>query len=262
MSWHEVGRLFWINFLLITLMMIGGWIYYIFQRNGAILDVVFAFGFIIVAITSFAIGQGYLLRKILLFVMAAIWASRLLGYLFVRYLKKDEEGRFQILRKRFSIDSDLKFLALFFVQGIAILIISWPFVLSCLNPTAEISSFEIAGMIVWLIGFVFETIADRELWQFKIEEQNKEKVCQTGLWNYSRHPNYFFNWLVWIGFFLFALDAPYGYTSLVSPALMWYLLTQVSGIKEQEMLAIQTKGEQYKEYQRKTNKFFPWFPKK
>ena len=100
-----------------------------------------------------------------------------------------------------------------------------------------------------------------QLKQFKANPANKGRVCQAGLWNFSRHPNYFFEWLVWVAFFLFALGSPWGWVTIYCPALMLFFLLKVTGIPMTEELAVKTKGDAYREYQRTTSVFVPWFKK-
>jgi steroid 5-alpha reductase family enzyme len=106
-----------------------------------------------------------------------------------------------------------------------------------------------------------EAIADRQLKEFKKNTANKGKVCDRGLWNYSRHPNYFFQLLIWIAVFLFAMGSPEGQFAIVSPLIIGYLLFKVTGIPMAEEQSLRTKGEKYKEYQRSTSVFIPWFKK-
>jgi steroid 5-alpha reductase family enzyme len=101
-------------------------------------------------------------------------------------------------------------------------------------------------------------VADQQLKRFRQDPANKGKVCQTGLWNYSRHPNYFFEWLVWVAFFLAAAATPLGWLTVYCPALMLYFLFRVTGIPATEEQSIRTKGEAYREYQRTTSVFVPW----
>ena len=106
-----------------------------------------------------------------------------------------------------------------------------------------------------------EALADRPLEWFKKDPKNRGRVCQVGLWRYSRHPNYFFEWLAWMAFALFALPSPLGFLSLACPALMLWFLLKVTGIPATEAQALRSKGEAYREYQQSTSAFFPWRPK-
>ena len=120
---------------------------------------------------------------------------------------------------------------------------------------------EIWGIFLWLTGVVGESAADLQLEAFQRDPANQGKVCQTGLWRVSRHPNYFFEGLVWVGFCLFAMPADWGALGIISPLLMYTLLLKVSGIPLAEAEALRSKGDAYREYQNTTSAFIPWFPK-
>jgi steroid 5-alpha reductase family enzyme len=120
---------------------------------------------------------------------------------------------------------------------------------------------EWTALGLWLIGIAGESVADYQLKQFKADPANKGKTCDAGLWNYSRHPNYFFEWLIWVSYFVFALGSPFGWVSLIAPLLMIYFLLKVTGIPATEEQALKTKGEAYRRYQQTTSAFIPWFKK-
>jgi steroid 5-alpha reductase family enzyme len=120
---------------------------------------------------------------------------------------------------------------------------------------------EIAGAAIWLLALAGESLADYQLKQFKAGRAGTGRVCQVGLWRYSRHPNYFFEWLIWVAFFVFALGSPWGWLTIYCPALMLFFLIKVTGIPMTEELAVKTKGEEYIQYQRTTSGFVPWFRK-
>ena len=249
------------NLAIVSSLMILAWLVYLVQRRGTLLDVAWAGSFFVVAIIStFTPYEGVLLRKILFLAIVSMWSLRLTAFLFLRYYNDEEGGRWAALASRFKIDSSFKFVLLFVGQGIATVILSWPFVLIFLNPDPDIQRIEWIGFALWIFAFLGETYADKQLREFKSLPQNKDKVCQEGLWRYSRHPNYFFEWLIWLSYFLIALAAPFGITAIISPLLMWHIIFHVPGIKALEDQAIIRKGEAYKEYQRTTNAFFPWFP--
>jgi steroid 5-alpha reductase family enzyme len=112
---------------------------------------------------------------------------------------------------------------------------------------------------LWLLAMLGESAADAQLNRFRSDPANKGKTCRVGLWNYSRHPNYFCEWLVWVAYFIYALGSPGGWMAVYAPALMYLFLTKVTGIKATEEHAVRSRGEDYREYQRTTNAFFPWF---
>ena len=114
---------------------------------------------------------------------------------------------------------------------------------------------------LFLIGLIGESTADAQLAAFKRNPANKGGVCDAGLWRYSRHPNYFFEWLIWIAYAVFALASPYGWIALAMPVLMLHFLINVTGLKATEEQALRTKGERYRLYQARTSGFIPWIPR-
>ncbi len=120
---------------------------------------------------------------------------------------------------------------------------------------------EFAGAALWLIAISGEALADAQLAAFKRRASNKGRVCDAGLWRYSRHPNYFFEWLIWVAYFVFALGSPWGWVAIVGPASILYLLLRVTGIPMTEEQSIRSRGDAYRRYQQTTSAFIPWFPK-
>ena len=173
-----------------------------------------------------------------------------------------EDPRYQEIRKNWKNGETWKFFLFFQLQGLIALVLSLPFLITAFNTKPGISSWEMAGFYIWALGFMGEAAADRQLRLFKLNPANQGKPCNTGLWKYSRHPNYFFEWIIWAGYFVFASASPWGWVSIISPLLMLYFLTSVSGIPPAEAQAIRTKGEAYRQYQKATSPFFPWPPKK
>jgi steroid 5-alpha reductase family enzyme len=123
------------------------------------------------------------------------------------------------------------------------------------------SSYEVFGLLIWMGGVAGETIADYQLASFKRNPlyAGSGQVFDQGLWRYSRHPNYFFEWIVWIGYSVMAISAPFGWLGIISPILILFLLLKVSGVPLTEAHALEAHGEAYRDYQSKTSPFFPWF---
>jgi steroid 5-alpha reductase family enzyme len=160
--------------------------------------------------------------------------------------------------KRFPIVS---LYSVFALQGLLIWVVSLPLqVAETSRAPARLTWLDWAGVIVWLIGFAFESIGDLQLARFKAEPANKGKVMDRGLWRYTRHPNYFGDALLWWGFFLIAMSTTAGAWTLISPLIMTGLLMKVSGVALLEKTLVKTKPE-YSNYRRRTNAFFPWFPR-
>jgi len=134
-----------------------------------------------------------------------------------------------------------------------------PFLLAC-GSAAPLGALDAAGVALWFVGLAGESLADRQLAAFKSRSQNRGRTCREGLWSVSRHPNYFFQWLLWCAYALFALGAPFGWLGLASPAVMLALILFVTGIPPTEEQALRSRGEDYRDYQRTTSAFVPWFP--
>ena len=146
-------------------------------------------------------------------------------------------------------------------QAVLIALLSVPFVMVFINSHGGIGAFEIAGAVLWLAAIAGESLADAQLNRFRADPSNKGKTCRVGLWKFSRHPNYFCEWLVWVAYFVYALGSPGGWMAVYAPALMYLFLTRITGIKATEEHAVRSRGEEYLEYQRTTNAFFPWWPR-
>jgi steroid 5-alpha reductase family enzyme len=231
--------------------------------NAGIVDIAWSLGFAPVALLYAVLADGYAPRRWLIFAMASLWSLRLGIYLYFRVMghHPQEDRRYAELRREWGANVNGKMFGFFQLQAALLVVLSVPFLLACLNPEPQINPLEWLGLAVWFVAVVGESLSDHQLKQFKKNPANKGEVCQAGLWHYSRHPNYFFEWLIWVAFFLFALGSPIGCVSVYCPALMLYFLVRVTGIPMTEDLAVKTKGEKYLAYQRTTSRFVPWFPK-
>ncbi len=131
--------------------------------------------------------------------------------------------------------------------------------MAALNPEPTLAPLEYAGTALWMVALAGEAVADAQLAAFKRDPASKGQVCQRGLWTYSRHPNYFFEWLIWVAWALFGMASPYGWISILCPLLMFYFLFRVTGIPATEAQSLRSKGEAYRRYQQTTSAFVPWF---
>jgi len=243
-------------------MMLLLWLIHLPLRNASMVDPGWAGGLALVAVIYAVMCDGYSPRAWLMAAMAVVWGLRLSMYLlFTRVIGHPEEGRYVQLRKEWGGNIELKFLVFFEFQAVLCVVLSAPFLLPALNPRPELSIFEYAGAILWAVALAGEVAADSQLNAFKQNPANRGKTCQAGLWNYSRHPNYFFEWLIWMAYALFALGSPYGYIAFFSPVLMLYFLYRVTGIPATEAQALRSRGEEYRRYQETTSEFILWFKK-
>jgi steroid 5-alpha reductase family enzyme len=238
------------------------WLIHLRTGNAAIVDAGWAGGLALLGVLYAALGGGYWLRSALIGAMSAIWGLRLAIYLLAtRIIGHPEEGRYQEMRRQWKTNIPLKFLLFYEFQALLCVVLALPFLIASRNPDVGISVMEWTAVALWVVAMVGEDTADAQLSKFKSDPSNKGRTCQAGLWRYSRHPNYFFEFLIWVAFALFALNSPGGFWGLLSPALILYFVLRVTGIPATEAQAIRTRGEEYRRYQRTTSAFVPWFPK-
>ncbi len=249
--------------LLAMLMMIVVWYFAKRMNNAGIVDIWWSFGFTPVAIFYGVFGSGHAVRNALIAAMVCAWSVRLGLHLYKRVMSHhpEEDPRYAALREQFPRNTWLMFFGFFQLQAVLIGLLSVPIALACANPEPGVGVFEVAGLLLWLIAIGGEAIADTQLAMFRAHPASKGRVCDFGLWKYSRHPNYFFEWIVWVAYFVFALGSPWGWTAIISPLLMLYFLTCVTGIPPSEAHSLKSRGDAYRDYQRRTSAFFPWFPK-
>lgn len=236
------------------------WLISLKTRNAAIVDVGWTFGLLTCAIVYAIFSPSYSLRKVLVLMMVGVWALRLGGYLFLtRVWKQPEEGRYQQIRKAWKTNINLKFFFFFELQGVLDVVLSLPFLFAAVNSREQIVWVESLGLALWLASMIGEAVADAQLSVFRRDPANKGRTCQKGLWNYSRHPNYFFEWFIWVSWLIFALGSPRGWLAVICPALMLYFLFKVTGIPATEAQALRSRGDDYRRYQETTSAFVPWF---
>ena len=238
------------------------WLIHFPLHNAAIVDAGWAGGLALLGVLCAVMGTGWAPRRAMIAAMALIWGLRLAFYLlFTRIIGHPEEGRYVQLRREWCHYAALKFLLFFQFQALLCLVLATPFLLASQNAKPALSVLEYAAALLWLVAMAGEITADAQLNAFKSDAANRGKTCRAGLWKYSRHPNYFFEWLIWVAFAMFALVSPYGYLALVSPLLMLFFLFRVTGIPATEAQALRTKGEDYRRYQETTSAFVPWPPR-
>jgi steroid 5-alpha reductase family enzyme len=238
------------------------WLIHLRTGNAAIVDAGWAGGLALLGVLYALLGGGFWLRSALIGAMSAIWGLRLAIYLLTtRIIGHPEEGRYQEMRRQWKTNIPLKFLLFYEFQALLCVVLAVPFLMAARNPSPRLSLLEGAAVALWILAMIGEAAADAQLNKFKSDPSNKGRTCQVGLWHYSRHPNYFFEWLIWVAFALFALASPHGFWGLLSPALILYFVLCVTGIPATEAQAIRTRGEEYRRYRRTTSAFVPWFPK-
>lgn len=258
---HPLKLIFW-GWALMASVMAVLWLYQRSKENATAVDAGWAAGLGILAVFYAANSPGYGPRRLLVSLLAGLWSLRLSSYLFFsRVLGKPEDGRYQALRRSWGKKRHFYFFLFFQLQALLDAVFSIPFLAILQNQKPSLSAWEWAGAAVWILAVSGESLADRQLFRFKSDPLNGGKTCREGLWRYSRHPNYFFEWIHWWSYVLMGIGSPYGRLTLLGPALMSYFLLKVTGIPAAEAQALASRKD-YGEYRRTTSAFIPWFPKK
>jgi steroid 5-alpha reductase family enzyme len=250
--------------VLATVVMTLVWLASVRVRNAGIVDVAWSALLTPLALLHAGLSDGWGLRRGLAAALMTLWSLRLAFYLGRRVLGhlEREDIRYAALRESWGSAANRNMLFFFCFQGLTTVVLSVPVMLASRNSTPSLHPLEIAGALLILLSIAGEGVADAQLRRFRADPANRGRVLASGLWRYSRHPNYFFEWLVWVGWLVFALASPHGWIVLTCPLLMLWFLYKVTGIPATETQSLRSKGEAYREYQRTTSPFLPWFPRR
>lgn len=236
------------------------------QRTGSSgwVDVAWTFGTGgIAALASLAPLSGSLpARQLLVAVLAALWALRLGWHIAARTRGIGDDPRYRHMAEAWGADAPRQMFWLVQKQAIVSVPLVIAILLAAHNPQPQLGFQDLLGAALLVIAIVGEKLADDQLRQFKAESGDRNAICDVGLWRWSRHPNYFFEWLGWFAYPLIAIDVsganPYGWLSLTAPACMYWLLVHVSGIPPLEAHMLRSRGEAFRAYQQRTRAFFPF----
>ncbi|MCF7930861.1 MAG: DUF1295 domain-containing protein [Acholeplasmataceae bacterium] len=237
------------------------------KKNNGLADMAWGLGFVVVALTSIIYSGNYTLSALVITFLVMIWGFRLFFFIGLRNWNKPEDFRYVDMRNKWKTNIPLKaFFKVFVLQGILLYIISLPIQLVNLNPTTFTNNQNylvlILGVILWLVGFYFEAVGDAQMKRFKKNPENKGKIMQSGLWKYTRHPNYFGETLMWWAIWIVSLSGfvLFNVIGIIGPLLITYLLLYVSGVP---LLEKKYKDNPlFQEYAKKTSVFIPMPPKK
>lgn len=232
------------------------------KKDNSIVDIGWGLGFVIIAFVSYFSTEGqHSLRQTIILTLVSLWGIRLFLHLLIRSIGRGEDFRYANFRKQWGKNATvIAFFRVFMMQGAIMLLLAYPIVLVNVAESGEFDVFAVIGMIVWVIGFLFQSIGDYQLERFKKRKKHKEEILKSGLWRFSRHPNYFGEAAMWWGIFLIVLGVQNGWTAFFSAAFINLLLLKVSGVP---FLDKRYAGNtDYQVYKQETNLFIPWFPKK
>lgn len=247
--------------LVIAVVMVVTWMLSVALKNASIVDIVWGLGFVAVGWTSFAVGDGDSGRAIVLAVLVTLWGLRLAIHLAVRNIGHGEDYRYRAMRKHWGPKFPvISLVTVFALQGVLMWIVSLPLQLGQVEKSPGFGPIGTMGVLVYIVGLCFEAIGDAQLRRFKADSANEGKVLSTGLWRYTRHPNYFGDSVVWWGIAIVAAEAGVGAVGFIGAAVMTFFLVRVSGVALLEK-SLKKRKPEYEDYIRRTSSFVPRPPK-
>lgn len=257
--WQIMG----LNFSAVFLMMLIGWLISLKFRNVTVVDSLWGLGFVLIAWITFSLSGGFEDRKALIAILVTLWGMRLSLYLSRRNWGKGEDPRYGQWRQksgeRFWWVSLFK---VFILQAVFLWTISLVLQFGQFSSEpARLGWLDLLGTFIWLVGFFFEAVGDWQLARFKSNPANKGLVMDRGLWAYTRHPNYFGEFLIWWGFFVITFSSPDNWWTVISPVIVTFVLLKMTGIPLTEN-ATKKSRPGYEEYVKRTRAFVPWIPRK
>ena len=254
-----MGEVMMWSAIAIAVVMVSTWVVSVIITNASIVDIVWGLGFVVTGWVSFVVGDGDESRGWVLAVIVSLWGLRLAGYLARRNIGHGEDYRYRAMRKhwgpRFPV---ISLVTVFLLQGVLMWVVSLPLQLGQVEESPSFGPIGTMGVLVWAVGLFFESVGDAQLRRFKADPANEGKVMSSGLWRYTRHPNYFGDTVVWWSSLLLAL-AVGAWWGALGTLLMTFLIVKVSGVAltEKRMGRAGSTREGHAEYVRRTNAFFP-----
>lgn len=231
-------------------------------KRGAWVDVGWALTIGILAVFFGLTGSGDALRRTVLIVLPAIWSLRLAWHVYIDRVHKDRgDTRYDQLHEDWGSESRWRFCLFFQMQAVLAFLLTLPFFLASIDGTPLSIPYALGGVLLFFTALSGEVLADRQLSRFKADPANRTGVCRTGLWKYSRHPNYFFEWLHWLSYAILIAETQFWWTSVLCALTMLVLVLFITGIPPTEAQSLKNRGAAFKKYQEETSAFFPWFPK-
>jgi len=233
------------------------------RQDASLVDVAWTYGIGIGGVFAACVGAGDSSRRLVVGLLVALWALRLGTYLLRdRVVGKPEDGRYRDLRARWGAGAQPRFFVFFQFQAALVALFTLPFLALASDPRHFGSWTDWLGLALWIAGFVLVAAADRTLARWRADPAKHGRTCRAGPWAYSRHPNYFGEWLSWCAYGVIASGGPWWWLPWAIAALLLLLITRVTGIPPTEARALASRGDDYRDYQRTTSAFVPWFPRR
>lgn len=233
------------------------------HRDAGVVDVTFAFGFGAAGVAAAVAFDGDPTRRLVLGALCGAWGLRLGLYLAsTRVFRGHEDGRYAVLREQWGASAETKFVAFFQIQALLVAGLALGPVAVAQRTEAFGTLADVVALALFATSIVGSAVADRQLARFRAEPRNRGRTCRVGLWAYSRHPNYFFEWLHWLAYCAWSFGVPNAWLAWLPAAAMTYFMLAVTGIPPTEAQALRSRGDDYRRYQREVSAFVPWFPRR
>ena len=264
MSWGPLLVNLAVTAVTVAVLMLATFAYAMRTRVHAIMDTVWALGFVVIALVSFALsaGSGVAGRRVLVLALTAVWGIRLSAHIYLRNRGQGEDKRYaSLLRRNQGSLAAFVLRHIYWAQGRVMWFVSLPLQVA-MYSRAALSAVTWLGVAVWAVGFAFETVGDLQLRRWRADPSRAGQVLDRGLWRYTRHPNYFGDAVVWFGLWLLACSHWLGVLTVVAPAYMTNMLVRHTGKRLLEKHMARSKGAAYADYVRRTSGFVPWPPRK
>lgn len=231
-------------------------------KNATSVDAAWAVAIGVLGLLASAFGSGAPLPRLVGAAVVSTWSGRLSWHLVVHRVlgHAQEDGRYRAMREHWGDRANARLFWFYQAQALAALVFALPFWFLAEHQDPALGPVQWLGLGVAAASQVLEALSDRQLEQHRRDPSQRGRTCRAGLWRYSRHPNYFFEWLTWCGIALVAAPAA-GWLCAIQPAVMFMLVRFVSGVPFTELQSLKSRGEDYRRYQRETNAFVPWWPR-
>jgi len=249
------------SLLALSVVMTWGWRRQRRTANAGIVDSIWAASLGLMAVLYALFCDGWWPRRLLVAVLAGAWSARLTLHLARRVASEPEDGRYADLRERWGDRFDPWLFWFFQAQAALAVLLSLAFLTPMTADVARWRAVDALGVALWVVSIAGETVADHQLARWRARRENRGRTCRAGLWRYSRHPNYFFEWVHWLVYPVIASGLPYGWLTWLAPAAMLTLVLFVTGIPPTEQQSLRSRWDDYRRYQRTTNAFFPGPPR-
>ena len=255
---------FFVSVSLVSIMALA-WHFQQKSGNSGWVDVTWSFGVggVATAVAALPLGPDWPhWRQIAVAILAASWCLRLGLHIASRTRAATDDPRYRNLIAQWGSDARSRMFWFLQAQAAVGIILAISIMVAAHNPNPDLRTQDFMGLAILIAAIVGEALADRQLRAFKSVASNRNAVCDVGLWRWSRHPNYFFEWLSWLAYPIIAIDLsghnPYGWLALAAPLCMYWVLVHVSGIPPLEDHMLRSRGEAFRAYQEQTRPFFPW----